>query len=148
MFREDWWLNMSFGKILQLIFAGLLLVIALGLVGWFIRWLFLPTQVLDPQEGLARWQWFYDEYEAVNAVAGNIQVASNSVEDFKEFNGSPDTWDWQQNDEYQRLVTVRDGYITQYNNLANSYNAKMRDMTRNWSAPPDLPSNIPNWGSE
>ena len=124
---------------------GLAVLILLALAWWGIRWLLLPTQVLDPQQGLERWRWFYDTYQATNAVAGNIAVAQKSVDDYVALNGDPSGWDWQQNNEYQRLVSVRDGYVTHYNNLANSYNAKMQDMTRNWAAPPDLPAKIDNW---
>ena len=139
----------SYGKerkgVLKWIFWSILIVVILSLVGWGIHWLFLPTQVLNPDEGLARWRWFYDQYQAINATKGNIQIAQNSVDSFLVVNGNLNTWDWQQRSEFQRLTTVRDGYIIHYNNMANDYNAKMDDITRNWSAPPDLPRNIPNW---
>lgn len=120
--------------------------IVLSLVGFALNWLFLPAKILNPDEGLARWQWFYDTHEALNATAGNIQNATQAVTEFETFNGDPKGWNFQQTNEHSRLITVRNGYITHYNNLANQYNAKMRDITRNWASPPDLPSNIPNWG--
>jgi hypothetical protein len=122
------------------------ILIVLAIVGWLISWLLLPLRVVNPEDGLARWRWFYDTHEAINATKGNIQVAAQAVDDYEDFNGDPKEWDWQQKSEYQRLTSVKNGYITHFNNLANDYNAKMRDMTRNWSAPGDLPGHIPNWG--
>jgi hypothetical protein len=43
---------------------------------------------------------------------------------------------------------VRDGYVTNYNRVAQEYNAKMRDITRNYIRPGDLPDCVPNWETE
>jgi hypothetical protein len=122
--------------------AGIILVVLL--VGWALDWITLPTRVIDPNKGLANWQWFYDTNQALSALNTNVQVADKAISDYLTVNGNLDTWNWQQQDEYQRLLTVKNGYIVRYNTLAAEYNAKMDDMTRNWSAPPDLPRHIPN----
>lgn len=131
----------------QYIFWIIGVLVFSSLIGWGVSWLLLPTKVINPDEGLVAWRWFYDTREALNATAANIENATKSVQDFRDFNGSPSGWDFQQNGEYQRLVTVRDGYIAHYNALASQYNAKMKDFTRNWSAPPDLPRRIDSWDS-
>ena len=124
---------------------GLIVIVAIGSLSFVLGWLSLPGEVLDPDAGLSRWRWFYDTHEALNATAANITSAESAVLDFQNLNGDISTWNWQQNNEYQRLTSVYRGYITHYNRLANQYNAKMRDVTRNWASPPDLPTHIPNW---
>jgi hypothetical protein len=119
-------------------------IVVIILAVWVIRWIALPLRVVDPDKGLANWQWFYDTQQALSSLNTNVQVADKAVNDYLTANGSTDIWDWQQRGEYQRLLTVKNGYVVRYNTLAAEYNAKMDDMTRNWSAPPDLPRHIEN----
>lgn len=117
-------------------------VILVALLLWTLNWLLLPLRVLNPDEGLARWRWYHDTYNAILATDANIASAEDSLDTFIKTAGNPSDWNWQQNDEYQRLVAVRNGYIMQYHNLVARYNARMSDITRNWSAPANLPTHI------
>jgi len=123
-----------------------LVLVVIGIVGFVWSWLSMPSKILDPNAALARWQWFYDTKTGLDGLAGNIQVAQKQVDDFKATNGDPSKWTFVQQDAYQHDSTVLSGYMTEYNNLANQYNAKMDDITRNFAAPRDLPRHIPNWG--
>jgi uncharacterized membrane protein len=117
-----------------------------SVVGFAMGWLSLPGKILNPDQGLARWQWFYDQNAAITAVGSNISTTEQEIADFQTQNGSSSTWDVTQRNQYSYLLVQKNGYVTQYNNLVASYNAKMNDVTRNWSAPPDLPRHISNWG--
>jgi hypothetical protein len=130
-----WWL---IGVVILLIVAG-------GIVGFAMNWLSLPGKILDPNAALVRWQWFYDTKTGLDGLSGNIKQAEASITDYEKFNGDPSTWGWSQQQEHSRLTQVKSGYINRYNSLAQEYNAKMDDITRNWSAPPDLPKHIQNW---
>jgi len=103
-------------------------------------------KILDPEKALQRWQWFYDTKAFLEGQADVIEQYEKSIEELKEINGEPQGWDWQTKDEYQRLVATRDGIIANYNRVAQEYNAKMRDITRSFIRPPELPREIPNWG--
>ena len=94
-------------------FIGILIVLSLVVFG--LRWLFLPARILDPDEGLARWRWFYDTRTALEATTGNIQTSEKAIAGYEEFNGNPSGCDFQQRNQYARLLTVSDGYITHYN---------------------------------
>lgn len=121
------------------------LIMVTGVAGFALDWLGLPGRIVDPDETLARWRWYYDVYQGLQGQAANIEQAEKSVGEFRDFNGDPDGWDWQTKDEYQRLTVVRDGYIMNYNRVAQEYNASMRDITRNYIRPGDLPECVPNW---
>lgn len=127
--------------------AAVVLLILLGVVGAVMGWFGeVADEVLDPREAVARWQWFYDTHQALEAQESNVLQAELSVANFIELYGDDtSTWGWQAQEEYQRLVTVRDGYIINYNRVAEEYNAKMMDITRNYAAPPDLPEYIKPW---
>lgn len=130
----------------QWIGFGILIVAVLSMVGWGLRWLLLPAKIIDPDEGLKRWRWFYEQIESINATESNIYVATEAINSFLDLNGlDPEEWGWQTKDEYARLQSIYMGYIVHYNSLVNEYNAKMRDITVNWASPPDLPERIPQW---
>lgn len=125
-----------------------LIVVAGGLISFTLGWLAIPGKVLDPNENLARWQWYYDTYQGEKALGANIQQADKTLSQFRLDNGDPSGWNFSQTGEYSREVTVRDGYIVQYNTVAQKYNAKMRDITRSLIRPPELPTCIPNWETD
>ncbi|MHA2136210.1 MAG: hypothetical protein ACW99J_20310 [Candidatus Thorarchaeota archaeon] len=133
----------------NLIILGAIVIaaIVIAIVGYALDWFgTVAEEVLDPHEALSRWRWFYDTHQALQAQQNNVMRADNSVSEFIDLYGNnPTDWGWQAQEEYQRRTTIRDGYIINYNRVAQEYNAKMRDITRNFAAPSDLPTHIPNW---
>lgn len=142
MLRAEWWENLTYRKLAQIGCAVFFLIFVCSLIGWVLQWAILPMRVVNPQEGLQRWRWFYDTKDGLEALSSNIETAHTAVVRYEDQNGDTDKWDWQQRQSYDRLLSVERGYINGYNTLAGQYNAKMDDMTRSWSAPPDLPRYI------
>lgn len=126
----------------------ILLSLVLGAIGWALEWVTLPARVVNPETGLYNWQWYYDTHASLQAQVDTIRQYQTRLDNFSETYGDPKTWDWQTKEEHQRLASIVDGYVANYNRVASEYNAAIRDVTRRWSKPPDLPGCIPNWGAE
>lgn len=136
------------GEIIKWVVLSTILCLIIGVIGWTAGWIALPFRVVNPEAAVYNWQWYYDTHASLQAQTDTIHQYEGRLADFSETYGNPSTWDWQTKEEHQRLTSVIDGYIANYNRVASEYNASIRDITRRWARPRDLPECISNWGAE
>lgn len=118
------------GLAIFILFLALLVgILAINLVS---KWLGFGVETISPDFVYDNYVWFKEQYTAIQQVSVMIQNAKGEVQDFKELYGDTSTWSWEINDEYSRLLTVKNGYISKYNQLVAQYNAKASNARVNW----------------
>ncbi len=141
-------ISWSLRQVITFVLVIALLSLVIGGISWALGWITLPARVVNPQAAIYNWQWYYDTHASLQAQTDTIRQYEERLANFEKDYGESSTWDWQTKEERQRLASVVDGYVANYNRVASEYNASMRDITRRWAKPPDLPACVPNWGSE
>jgi hypothetical protein len=80
---------------------------------------------------LSKYEWFKNQSVAIQAMRENIKASDNRINEFRNTFSDTKSWDWSTKDEYSRLLTVRQGYIAQYNSIVADYNAQSSKF--NWA---------------
>ena len=126
-------------------FYGILIIILVGIVGFGLTMLFRPAQVIeqvtDPNRIIYTYEWFFNTLASIRSYESQVQVASKSVETFKEDN--KDKADSYANTtELSRLREVERGLQNQLISTINSYNAQAKNLSRgifkDWRLPNSL----------
>lgn len=79
---------------------------------------------------LQKYEWFKNQHAQIQQIDSRIKDTKVRIEEFKKFNGDPQKWKWNVSDEYNRLQTVHQGYVEQYNYMVAEYNAQSSKF--NW----------------
>ena len=126
-------------------FYGILIIILVGVANFGLNMLFRPAQVIeqvtDPSRIIYTYEWFFNTLASIRSYESQVQVASKSVEIFKEDN--KDKADSYANTtELSRLREVERGLQNQLISTINSYNAQAKNLSRgifkDWRLPNSL----------
>jgi len=119
---------------------GALFVIVVGLLVFALRWILVPTQVLDPNRIQRLSQQANEHWQSLQAQRSSIAAQAAQLSDFERLYGADaSVWPQGKQQEYLQLaVTVRN-LKTAYNASCGQYNALWQDEWRDLPAPDDLP---------
>jgi hypothetical protein len=126
----------------------LIAIAVLGLlfvVGYGIKAIFLPVKTVTNQidaasdvidktytadNAIYNYEWFKTQYEKIQANRDQIIIANNTINDFKSTYGEPTTWSYINQQEYARLLSIKQGLQSQDKNLVAEYNARSNMANR------------------
>lgn len=138
---------MSKGKIIGII----VLIFILGIVG---KLLIIPQfavnkaldtsvevidKTLDADNVLHEYHWFKQQYEDVLAIDVKLEQANKVVSEYKEELGDRSTWTYEDKTEYSRLMSIRDGFEYQRQDMIAKYNAKSKMLDKQLFKDKSLP---------
>lgn len=115
-----------------------------GCFGFFEGYTEAAQEMTSAEYAIGQYKFFIDKYNAIRQLGTQIANAQLTADDYMAMHPNPQFWTRTENDNYQQLTFVRDGYIQQYNKFVADYNARMRDITTNqiWMKPRDYPSEL------
>lgn len=118
--------------VVKWILWGVVIVVILVALGWFLSWLFVPAQVASPQNVREQWQFAYGYEEKLQAAAQQICIAEEAVASAV---GSTEK-------EQRRSQLI--AYEINYTRLQADYDARLRNaFEAKLVAPPDVPKVAP-----
>lgn len=136
----------ALGFILK-VFVPIFLVCAVLGGGWFLvnRPAAVMNEVLDKDNIIYNYQWYFDTFNACKSLDKKIITAEDDVTTFEEqMKGTPrNEWGFTNTGEYSRLQSVVTGLKNQRADLAGEYNSRSSQATRNWFKNNKLPATIP-----
>lgn len=97
---------------------------------------------LSPGRSLHKYEWFKNQYNAIEQLHTQIENATEQVEQYRQLYGEPSTWSFSVHEEYARLQSVRSGYISKHNKLVAEYNAESSKFNWEIFKTNDLPEKI------
>jgi hypothetical protein len=125
--------------------AGLVVAVALGLVGGLLGWFGQARAVagreLGPEALLHKYEWFKDASAALDAKEASIKVYSRRFENLKKSYSEKPRGDWPREDREQANLWEQEvaGIRASYNSLAAEYNAAMAKVNWRFCNAGDLP---------
>ena len=131
----------TFG-IISLVLVGLvgLSVVGMALNIITIPWLKLGRQVemergiinktYNADNALYNYHWFKERYEGIGAVENKIGIADKAVKGFQDNAGQRKDWTFEDKTENARLSAVKQGLMSQYEDLVAEYNARAKEVDR------------------
>lgn len=99
-------------------------------------------RVVNPDAVISNYEWYEQQAKDIKAVEGQIRDAEDSVKRFKEDNGKPKDWTFDQREEYARLNSHVTGLKQARRGMVAAYNARSNMVTRNLWKHPSLPHQI------
>ena len=93
---------------------------------------------------ISQYKFFIEKYNAIRQVGSMIITAQRNMEEFKKDHGNPSVWTMSENQAYEDMRFMENGYISQYNKFVADYNSRMRDITTNqfWMKPQNFPESL------
>jgi hypothetical protein len=113
--------------------------------GYAIKAIFLPVRTVtdqidsagdiidktyDANNAIYNYEWFKTQYEKIIANRDQIVIANSTINEFKSTYGDPKDWGYANQQEYARLLTVKQGLQNQDKNLVAEYNARSKMANR------------------
>lgn len=87
----------------------------------------------SPDRMLKKYEWFKDQSTQLQQLQSRIKSTEKRLADFKVTYGADvNKWGWETKDEYNRVQTVLQGYLEQYNYMAAEYNSQSSKF--NWKS--------------
>jgi hypothetical protein len=130
----------------RLFFAAIpvfLLLIAISLVAKGCGWIAgVAEHVASPDAAISSYEWFEQQYRDVHAIEWQIKDAQDAVKRFKDDNGKPSDWAFDQREEYGRLNSHVTGLKQARRGMIEVYNARASMITRNLWKSSTLPQHI------
>lgn len=126
------------------VLAVVLVASSAGCFGFFEGYTEKAQEMTSADYAIAQYKFFINKYNSIRQIGTQIENAQLTIDDYLAMHPSPEFWTRTENDNYQQLTFVRDGYIQQYNKFIADYNARMRDITTNqvWMKPQDYPPEL------
>jgi hypothetical protein len=110
------------------------IVLAVGLVASlvFLHSCGTAYDEYSPGAMLKKYEWFKNQAESYKQISARYENFEKAISNFVANFPDRAKWSWQDREEYQRLCSVRDGYLSQVNSIIADYNAQSGKF--NWSA--------------
>lgn len=130
----------TFG-IVSLVIAGFMGLSIIGMAFNIITipWLKLGKQVetergiiektYNADNALYNYHWFKERFEGIKATENKIGIAERAVKTFQDNNPRKD-WTFEDKNESARLASIKQGLMSQYEDLAAEYNARAKEVDR------------------
>jgi hypothetical protein len=129
-----------------MILGGIVAIVLLIGLGYWVKYLLLPVKVMtsqidsagniidktyDANNAIYNYEWFKTQYEKILANRLQVQNVITSINEFKQTYGNVSSWDFTTKEEYNRLNTIKVGLQNQENILVAEYNARSKMANRN-----------------
>lgn len=85
----------------------------------------------DSDNVIYNYEWFKNQFEAINAIKGKINNADADITSFELSAGARSTWTFEDKTEDARLHTIATGLKNQYEDMVAQYNARAKMVNRN-----------------
>lgn len=136
--------------VFHVILLCLLVMTAIGIVGWGIRMILYPAQqagriiekTLDADNVLYNYEWFKSQYQDVLAIDNKLTAAEVSQKSFEQSAGPRDTWKFDDRTEWNRLNSIVLGLRNQRASIIAEYNARSEMANRSIFKTGDLPEKL------
>jgi len=117
----------------------------LFVVGYALKAVFIPVKTVtnqidsasdivdktyDADNAIYNYEWFKTQYEKIQANRDQIIIANNTIAEFKSTYGNPNDWGYANQQEYARLLSIKQGLQSQDRNLVAEYNARNKMANR------------------
>lgn len=115
-------------------------VLALGLMAYTLRWVFVPLDTVGPENMRHLSQQANNHYQSLESQRASIRTQQQRIVEFERLYGQDRTiWPQGKRQEYQQLADALRNLTTAYNLSCGQYKALWRDEWRDVPAPNDLP---------
>lgn len=84
----------------------------------------------DADNAIYNYEWFKSQYEKIEANRNQIQNTIDSIDGFKQTYGNVSSWDYDTNQEYNRLSAMKLSLQNMDENLVADYNARSKMANR------------------
>jgi hypothetical protein len=127
-----------------LLLTLLSLSLTCGCLGFFEGYIPKAQEYTSADYSINQYKFFIDKYNMIRSMGAMIQNADGELVDFKSIHQNTNSWTRTENDNYEDLRFIKNGYIGQYNSFVSEYNSRMRDLTTNqaWMKPKNFPSSL------
>ena len=130
----------------KLILIPLLLLLTSGCLGYGEGYNDKAKEYTSADYTITTYKEFIGKYNAICNVGSSIDEAQAEIENF-DARTQGQALSYSESNERSRLVSVKTGYVSQYNRLSSEYNTMTMDKTKDWLMIASLPEHVDSYSS-
>ena len=88
-------------------------------------------KTINADNALYNYEYFKQTYEDIKALENKVKISERQIEDMKGTYGNTSNWGFETNQEYARLQAVKQGQMSQLEDVVATYNARSKMANRN-----------------
>lgn len=138
-------------KVFRIIVYIVLLAVVIGALNWGLGIVSMPFRqgkqlaedVTNPKHVKYNYEWFYDQYQAIQATKNKIRTLKQRKKDLMvQLPEDSNKWNHEEKEKYEHITEASTGTINRYYDQVSKYNSRSRQLTRNIFKGKDLPKQI------
>jgi hypothetical protein len=127
-----------------LFFPVLIILLSAGCLGYGEGYTDKAKEYTSADYTISTYQKFIDKYNSICNVGSSIDEYQLQIQDFD--NRTRDqALSYSESNERSQLVSIKSGYVAQYNRLASEYNTMTMDKTKDWLKIASLPERVDSY---
>lgn len=88
-------------------------------------------KTMTGDNAIYNYEWFKQQIEDIRAIEKKIVISQKQIIDFKEIFGDTKEWTFDTKNEYSRLQSIKQGQMSQLEDVVATYNARSKMANRN-----------------